>query len=227
MNAADVLPILYRDECVVVVSKPAGLVVHRGIGDDPYPALQRVRDQIGAYVYPVHRLDRATSGVLLFALTSDFARVLQASFEASAVKKRYLALCRGRGEGEQVVDHPVADPETGVRREARTDLRWLGGAGRYGLVEARPITGRPHQIRKHLKHIACPIIGDVRYGKGEHNRHFRSTYGFHRLALHASSLRFPHPRDGHEIEAHAQLSEDFHAVIDALGLGDSIPRPAS
>jgi tRNA pseudouridine65 synthase len=212
----DALELVYRDAHLVAINKPAGLPSHRGWASDVRPALQRVRDQIGQPVYPVHRLDRATSGVLLFALSSEVARDMQAALATS--DKRYLALCRGHDEALTRVDHPLAKEPGAERREAVTDFRWLGTFERYGLYEARPRTGRTHQIRRHLKHVAHPIVGDVRYGKGEHNRFFRERFGFHRLALHCQSLAFVHPRGGGVVELNAPLDREFARLLESIGL---------
>lgn len=212
----DTLQVVYRDAHLVAVNKPAGVPAHRGWAADARPALQRVRDQLGQTVYPVHRLDRATSGVLLFALSSEVARDMQAILAAS--DKRYLALCRGSDTTLARVDHPLAKEPESERREAVTDFRWLGTFERYGLYEARPRTGRTHQIRRHLKHVAHPIVGDVRYGKGQHNRLFRERFGFQRLALHCHHIAFVHPRGGHRVELDAPLDREFAGLLEAIGL---------
>jgi tRNA pseudouridine65 synthase len=216
----DALDIVYRDAHLVAINKPAGLPSHRGWASDVRPALQRVRDQIGQAVYPVHRLDRATSGVLLFALSPEVARDMQAVLATS--DKRYLALCRGHDRTLTRVDHPLAKVPGAERRPALTDFRWLGEFERYGLYEALPRTGRTHQIRRHLKHVSQPIVGDVRYGKGEHNRLFRERFGFHRLALHCQRLVFAHPRGGQALELHAPLDHAFVHLLEQIGLRDAV-----
>jgi tRNA pseudouridine65 synthase len=214
------LEILYRDDDLVAVNKPAGMLVHKGWARDGRPALQVLRDQIGRHVYPVHRLDRGTSGVLLFALSGDAARLVQAQLKAHQVEKRYLALCRGHDPALVRVDHPLAKDEEkdSERRPAVTDFRLLGRFERYGLFEARPRTGRLHQIRRHLKHASHPIIGDARYGKGEHNRIFRERFGFHRLALHASDLELLQPRTREPLHLHAPLPPELARLLQQLGL---------
>ena len=212
------IPILYEDDHFLFVDKPAGMLVHRGWGRDDRPLLQRLRDQIGAWVNPVHRIDRATSGIVLFAKSSADARLVQTEFESGRVEKRYLALCRGTDTSIGRVDHPLMTDTGDEKKPAITDFRMLCVSGRYGLVEAFPRTGRPHQIRRHLKHLSHPIIGDVRYGKGEHNRLFRDRHGFHRLALHAAGLSLVHPRTGAPLAIRAPLPAEFAQVLDALGL---------
>jgi tRNA pseudouridine65 synthase len=179
-------------------------------------ALELVRDQIGAYVYPVHRLDRATSGVLLFALTPDAARELGTAFARGAVKKRYLALVRGVLADHLRLDHPLSQEDGKAPQSAVTSFRMLARYGRYSLVEAAPETGRTHQIRRHLKHLSCPIIGDVRYGKGEHNRLFRTHYGFHRLALHAASITLDDPATRRTVTISAPVPEILAKTLEAL-----------
>ena len=208
--------ILHRDDRLVVVAKPAGVAVHRGwAGDDEDALLQRVRDLVGAWVWPVHRLDRGASGAIAFALDQDAARALGESFMGRAVDKTYLALTRGHPPEQVRIDHPIPKKPGGERVPAVTEVRRLETFGRYALVEARPETGRLHQIRRHLKHISCPLIGDVRYGKGEHNRLFREQYGLHRLALHASRLVLPHP-DGGVVDVSAPLAEDLESCLGML-----------
>ena len=208
--------LLYCDEHVAVVNKPSGLLVHRGWDNDRDVLMMRVRDALGSWVYPVHRLDRGASGAVVFALSSEVARILSGFFERQEVHKRYVALTRGIPPEQGVIDNPVPRRPKGPRVDAITDYRRLEVFGRYALVEASPRTGRLHQIRRHLKHISCPLIGDVRYGKGEHNRLFRESYGLHRLALHATEIRFSHPSGGEEIRVEAPLPDDLRIPLDKL-----------
>jgi tRNA pseudouridine65 synthase len=212
------LEILYCDQDLVAVDKPSGMPVHRGWAQDGVPALQVLRDQLGRHVYPVHRLDRGTSGVLLFALSGEIAREVQIQLGAHAIEKRYVALCRGNDPALVRVDHPLAREDGGEPRPAVTELKLLARFERYGLYEARPLTGRRHQIRRHLKHASHPIIGDTTYGKGEHNRIFRERFGFHRLALHASEMRLRHPRSGEPLRLHAPLPPELARLLSGLGV---------
>ncbi|MBM4390631.1 MAG: DTW domain-containing protein [Deltaproteobacteria bacterium] len=215
------LDILYEDAHLVAVDKPAGMLVHRGWGLDELPLLQRLRDQIGQRVYPAHRLDRATSGAILFAKSSATAARLQEQFAGRSVTKKYLALCRGHDPALRLVDHPLAQEKGQDKKPAVTELRLLGHHGRYGLYEAIPRTGRVHQVRRHLKHASHPIIGDVRYGKGDHNRHFRENYNFHRLALHCFFLGLAHPVTGAPVQVIAPPGPEIVTLLDRL----SIPLP--
>jgi len=218
MTSPPDLPILHRDGHLLAVNKPSGLAVHRGLARDRIFALQLVRDLAGCHVHAVHRLDRATSGALLFALDPQTARRMQERFAAGEVEKRYLALVRGIPPEEGVIDHPVPADEEGPRVPAVTEFRRLATFERYALMEARPRTGRFHQIRRHFKHLSHPLIGDVRYGKGEHNRLFRERFGLHRLALHAVELRFPHPETGEALRIVAPLPEDLAGPLRAMGM---------
>jgi tRNA pseudouridine65 synthase len=206
--------ILHRDERCVAVDKPSGVATHRGWADDDDALLQQVRDLVNKYVYPVHRLDRGASGIVLFALDKEAARSFSDAW--SLADKRYSAITRGHPPPHTLLDHPIPKDERPAPGEARVDAVteiWLRGTfGRYALVEARPHTGRLHQIRRHLKHLSCPLIGDVRYGKGEHNRIFRTQHDLHRLALHCTNLSVPHP-DGSTLTLACPLPADMtHAI---------------
>jgi tRNA pseudouridine65 synthase len=166
-------------------------------------------------VYPVHRLDRSASGVLLFALSSAAARVICARFEQREVDKGYLALVRGAPPEATVVDHALRPDNGEEPQPAITEVQRLEQLGRYAWVEARPRSGRLHQIRRHLKHLSCPIIGDVKYGKGEHNRLFREHYGLSRLALHAARLRLRGLND-EPIQIEASLPTDLAQAVEML-----------
>jgi tRNA pseudouridine65 synthase len=216
------LTILFRDDGLIAVDKPAGLAVHRGWARERDVAMVRVRDQIGAHVFPVHRLDRATSGVLLFALSAQVAAHVCESFATGKTEKTYLALVRGVPPEEILVDHPLLpgeDPHA-PKVSAQTMVFRREVFGRYSLVEARPLTGRLHQVRRHLKHLSCPLIGDVNYGKGEHNRLFRERHGLHRLFLHATRLRLPHPSLSGQLDIVSPLPAELAAVLQALREGN-------
>lgn len=209
MNSVAELPVLHLDAWLVAVHKPAGLLVHR-TGLDAHEtrfAMQIVRDQLGRLVYPVHRLDKGTSGVLLFALTPEMARELGAAFESQQVHKRYLAFVRGWAPQQTLVDHALREEDTARDAPAQPALTLIKrlaalelpeGDGRHpttraALVQAEPQTGRRHQIRRHLKHIAHPVIGDATHGKGPLNRWWAARLGQQRLWLHALEIELPHP----------------------------------
>lgn len=232
------LDIVYQDSWLVAINKPAGLLVHRSPIDrhETRFALQMLRDQIGQHVFPVHRLDKPTSGILLFALNPDDAKAVHHQFTEQQVDKRYLAVCRGYTPAECHIDHAIRDRDdnNGKRKTAVTHLTTLAQTqipvavdkyptSRYSLVQLKPVTGRRHQLRAHMKHIAHPIIGDAKYGRGEHNRFFNSYFASNRLLLAAVSLQFKHPRSGEHISLHARPTEDFCHTLAKLAMLDALP----
>lgn len=210
------IEILYRDSAIVAIDKPSGLAVHRGWARDDSYAMTEVRDLLGQWVYPVHRLDRGASGVLVFGLSPESARALCEQFERHEVEKTYWALVRGAPADEVTIDHPLKPDNSDEPQPAVTRVRRLAQHGRYAWVEARPLSGRLHQIRRHLKHVSCPLIGDVKYGKGEHNRLFREHYGLRRLALHAARLSVRSPESDRPLELHAPLPADLSGALELL-----------
>lgn len=235
-SARPSLPILYQDAVLLIVDKPSGLAVHRGWATDRVTALSIARHMAGQWVYPVHRLDRSTSGALVFALSAEIARRVQESFEAELVQKRYVALVRGLFPDEVCVDHAIAKEKGKPKLQAATELSCLsryriiddvtGGGRSYSWVEARPLTGRPHQIRRHLKHISHPIIGDVRYGKAEHNRIFRRRFALERMALHAECIDLPHPVDGTRLRVTAPVPLELQRSLAALAAEAATAAPS-
>jgi tRNA pseudouridine65 synthase len=210
--------VLYQDDQVLVVNKPAGLLVHRGWANDRHTLMTWSRRTFGPDARPVHRLDRATSGALLLCFGAEATALLQAQFGAGTIVKNYLTFTRGITPEKGLIDHGLRKSKLHERRPATTAIRRLGEFERYSLLEARPFSGRQHQIRKHLKHISHPVIGDTRYGKGEHNRKFRAEFSLHRLCLHASRLCFVHPRTSLAHTVCAPLPDDLAAPFERLGL---------
>lgn len=234
------LEILHRDDWLIAVHKPSGLLVHRtplDFGETRF-ALQILRNQIGRRVHPVHRLDKGTSGVLLFALDEDTARRLSSQFERQEVEKRYLAVVRGHPAESGEIAHALTrrlddsemrdtraenrpqDAVTRYRRLATVELPYAVDrypSSRYALVELEPLTGRRHQLRRHLKHISHPIIGDATFGKGRHNRFFQEHFGCHRLLLACTRLSLLHPVTGESLHLCAPPASDFAAVLAGLG----------
>jgi len=233
----ETLPILYHDETLVAIHKPTGLLVHRSdiARQETRFAVQILRDQLGRQVTPLHRLDRGTSGVLLFAfdprLTVDW----------STVDKTYLAVVRGHAPEQGEIDHPLAPPPdpyaprapiaqpalTRFQRLATTELPFAVDrypSSRYSLVRLDPVTGRRHQLRRHMKHLAHPIIGDATYGKGRHNRFFGEHFGVSRLLLACLELRLPHPVTGLPLALTAPLDGEFARLIRALDWQHSLPE---
>lgn len=233
--------ILYQDDYLVAIHKPAGLLVHRSPIDkhETQFAVQLTRDEINRPVFPVHRLDKATSGLLLFALDSDSARCLGEQFQNHSLQKTYLALTRGWSLPAGNIDKPLLykkdkygdkdKQQPSEPQEALTAYECLGQTTlnqplgkfqqqRYSLLELKPKTGRKHQIRRHLNGIAHPIIGDVKYGDRHHNHLFNDWRGYHRLYLAATSLTFKHPSTNESITIQAPLQNDFVETLTALNL---------
>lgn len=246
------LEILYRDAFMVAINKPPGLLVHRTALDrhETRFAVQLLRDQIGQRVWPVHRLDRGTSGVLVFALDAVSAHALAEQFAQHAPNKRYVALVRGHPAEAGEIDHPLRREADAIDPRAARDEGDEGNGGaapveaqpartryrrlatielpvavdrypnsRYALVEARPLTGRTHQIRRHMNHIAHPVIGDSTHGKGVHNRYFASAWGVGRLMLACVDMQLRHPVSGVSMTFGCDPGTDFHRLADAFGWG--------
>lgn len=234
------LPILYHDEALIAINKPAGLLVHRSEIDrhETRFAIQLLRNQIGQRVFPVHRLDKPTSGVLLFALNADVARRMMEIFMSDMVSKRYLAVVRGYSTEEGVIDYPLkeeldkmtdsraqqdkaAQPAiTEYQRLATVELPLPVGryaTARYSLLRTTPRTGRKHQIRRHMKHIFHPIVGDTTHGDGKQNDFFREHFACHRLLLAAIELVLPHPLTNEPLVISAPLENEYRRIIDRLG----------
>ncbi|MDA8138416.1 MAG: pseudouridine synthase [Desulfobacteraceae bacterium] len=237
----DPLTILYQDTEIVAVHKPAGLKMHRGAGDDRHQPflLQVVRDQTGRRIYPIHRLDQPTSGIVLLAFNTQTAHALAEKFKQQQVTKTYLAVVRGIIDPMGSIDYPLtpnaAEPKAGqTPKPAITDYERLEtielpfatgqhATSRYSLASVRPRTGRMHQIRRHFHHISHPVIGDTIYGDGRHNRLFRQQYDCHRLLLAAVALQLIHPWTGLPLCIEAPLEDSFWKAICSLGWEVAIP----
>ena len=234
------ITVLYRDEHLIAVHKPAGMVVHPTdlARMETVSLMGLVRRMVRQRVWPVHRLDRPTSGVVLFALNNESASQLGRQLSAHEVNKRYLALVRGV-PADQIVEHPLKerpiyrdDLPVAAPRCATTRLRLLDKieisvpvgrypTSRYALVELNPVTGRRHQLRRHMKHISHPIIGDTTYGDGAHNRYFRTHAGGCRLFLAAVELSFVHPSSKDPLTVSSTLDNGFAEVLSVLGTSSS------
>ena len=218
--------VLYRDDAMVVVDKPSGIQVHRGAERSEVVAMSLIRDQLGQWVYPVHRLDAPTSGVLAFALSSEHARAIQASFAERRVEKEYLALVFGEVPERGVIDSPMRKNKRkkgGPEVEAITHYErlFLTDGGGLSYVRVRPLTGRMHQIRRHFRRIHHRLAGDVQYGRGPDNQRLREELGLHRLALHASRLTLPHPITGEPVHVRADLPDDLAQPLARAGVPPS------
>lgn len=230
------LEIIYKDEYLVAINKPTGLLVHKSMIDrhEIYFAMKMLRDQLGQWVYPIHRLDKPTSGVLLFALDSETARLMSEQFKAHTIQKTYIAIVRGYAPLNGLIEHAlkekldkITDKKADVNKEAQeatTTFKTLATVEineavgrydktRYSLVELEPKTGRKHQLRRHMKHINHHILGDTKYGRGEHNIFVREKYNMNRLLLHCTSLIVTHPYTNNELQLSATVDETFEFMF--------------
>lgn len=234
------IPILFQDEHIVVIDKPSGLLVHRSMIDkhETRFALQMVRDQIGQYVYPVHRLDKPTSGVLVMALSPEVASMLAELFVNKQITKQYIALVRGHTKQSERIDYPLkevldkkSDKKARVDKdpqEAVTNYQKLlecevpisvgrYSTARYSLLSLNPETGRKHQLRRHMKHVFHPIVGDTTHGDGKHNQMFRERFDLDRLMLVAKEIKFIHPITKETLSIKASLGEKYLNTLASLG----------
>ena len=218
MTVSGPFEILFQDPALVLIHKPAGIVVHPGWAQDDGGVVSALQRQLGTKVYPLHRLDRGTSGVLALALHPAAARAGALAFAHGAVEKIYLAIVRGHPPDHVHVNHALPRQEAAERVPAVTNVYRLGVWQRYALVKACPQTGRLHQVRRHLKHLSCPVIGDANYGKSEHNRFFRERFGLDRLALAALALRLPHPTTGQPVQAVVAPTGSLADCLKQMGL---------
>ena len=243
------LPILFRDDHLVAVDKPSGLLVHRtklDAGERRW-LLQMLRKQLRQRVYPVHRLDKGASGVMLFALRPEVAAALGELVRRRGLGRTYVAVVRGLTPETGVIDYSLAtrldpaelrgDAAAAPKRPARPALtRYLRLASaelshrvdryatsRYSLLQLEPLTGRRHQLRRHLHHVSHPIIGDSTYGKGRHNRLFARLFGCRRLLLACVELRFPHPLSAAPVTVTAPLADDLAPLLEGLGWTQALP----
>ncbi|WP_252177865.1 tRNA pseudouridine(65) synthase TruC [Endozoicomonas sp. 4G] len=246
-ETSELLEIIYQDQWLVAVNKPSGLLVHRSMIDrhETRFALQIVRDQVGQRVYPLHRLDKPTSGVLLFSLSPEVARLAGKQFEDGLVEKTYLAVVRGYVPEFGVIDHPLKEElDKMTDRKARQDKPAQEAVtayerlatvelpiaieryptSRYSLVRVWPKTGRKHQIRRHMKHIAHPIIGDAKHGKGVHNRYFAQHFSAGRLLLACTDMELTHPVTHQRLFLSASLDDVFSGLITRFGWNRSLCR---
>jgi len=216
------LEIIYETDDLIAINKPHGLLVHRSrIANDVKEfALQMVRDHVGHFVHPVHRLDRKTSGALLFAKSKEVNSQVQILFQNRRVEKTYYALVRGYTPSQQTIDYPLT--ENDKTQDAITQFKTLEyfelelpfgkfETSRYSLIEVKPSTGRFHQIRKHMKHIFHPILGDRPHGCNKQNKLWLEKFGLSEMMLHASTLKFKYPND-ESILISAPKSKSFQEI---------------
>lgn len=228
----DPLEILFQCEHLVAINKPNGLLVHRSpiASDADVFAVQLLRDQLGRKVYPVHRLDRKTSGVLLFALDEATNSEMQRKFMDGEITKTYHAIVRGYTPDKGEIDYPLKRDD-GVTQDAltyfetlmRTEVPFAIGkhpTSRYSLVQLNPATGRMHQLRKHMAHILHPIIGDRPHGCNKQNRFFKEQLNMIQMMLHALSLEFVHPSTNKTVIITAPHQPEFLRMRNILSLNE-------
>jgi RluA family pseudouridine synthase len=221
--------ILYEDEYCAAVNKPPDLLVHRtSMSKDKEFLLQIVRDQLGVKVHPIHRLDRPTSGIVLFALDKKYTSGFSEIFAEREIKKTYIAMVRGYTEDEGVIDYALKSSKNKSIQEARTEYKTLVKVelpipigryetSRYSIVEINLKTGRMHQIRRHFKHIFHPLIGDTKYGDGKHNKMLNEQFNLQRLMLMAVKLEFTHPFSGEIVDINAPIDDDMQDLFSKMG----------
>ncbi|ABE75598.1 tRNA pseudouridine(65) synthase TruC [Psychrobacter cryohalolentis] len=242
---ANQIEIIYEDEFLVAINKEAGLLVHRSWLDkgETRFAMQLTRDAVGCHVFPVHRLDKPTSGVLLFAKSSAVARSLTEAFTEHKVTKQYLAVVRGYMSEQGTVDYAlsfqpdaIADKFANLDKPAQEAVtHWQSLAqielpfavskkhdtSRYSLMRLTPETGRKHQLRRHMRHLFHHIVGDTSHGDGRHNRFFRTQYGCARMLLHAQTLALSHPVTGEPLLLKAGLDDQWLRIMEEFAWVES------
>jgi tRNA pseudouridine65 synthase len=227
------LEILYQDKHLVAINKPHGLLVHRTkiANDADEFALQILRDQLGQTVYPAHRLDRKTGGILLFSLTKEMDQLIQTAFGNQEISKKYLAILRGYAPESGTIDYDLTK-DNGTVQNAITHYRTLQhveipfpqgkfDSARFSLIEAQPETGRFHQLRKHFAHLRHPIIGDRPHGCNKQNKWWKETFEMESMMLHASELEFNHPITKEKITIKAKPQAEFIRVCELLKIDDT------
>ena len=237
------IEILFEDDDVVAIHKPAGLLVHRSYlaRRERFFAMQLTHDKVGCHVFPVHRLDRPTSGILLFAKSSEMANALCEQFASHSIDKEYLAIVRGNMHDAATLDYALkeelddlADKDVDPNKAAQdavtsykpllnSEIPFASGryaTSRYALVHLSPHTGRKHQLRRHMAHLRHPILGDTTHGDGKQNKFFREHFGINRLWLIAKKLSFNHPRTGKRVAVETELEQEWLTLFDELGWND-------
>lgn len=233
------IEILFEDETIIIVNKPNNVLIHnsyyaRNIKDDTL--LDILYKQLGFNVYPIHRLDRKTSGVLLLSKQKENVAIFQALFNTNEIQKIYLGIVRGFVTEPILINSPVKNPDTQVYKDAETYCKPLETVqlnipvhpyetSRYSLVELKPATGRMHQLRIHMNKTSHPIVGDYKYGDRFHNRMFENEFDCHYLFLHAISLNFKHPITNKNIEVYAGIPKDWTKVMSKFGWKSIIKKP--
>lgn len=241
MSKPNNIRIYFQDDHLVVIEKPANFQIHTPVVLAKQGKVVRknnivilLRKQLEREIFTIHRLDRATSGVMMFSLSSEFAKLVQQKFKSKEVKKTYVCLVRGWTKDSDVIDHPLTkDLDGGATLDAKTEYETLYRfevpiamgryeKQRYSIVKVNPITGRTHQIRRHFKHISHPLVGDTVHGDGKHNRLWReklkdaggeSNY----LFLKAYAFQMEHPITGVHLKFRTRWNRQWLRLFDSIG----------
>ncbi|WP_299133690.1 pseudouridine synthase [uncultured Tenacibaculum sp.] len=223
------LEVIYQDEYIVCVTKPNNVVVHhahhsRNVSDEK-SLLQLLDEQIKGKYYPIHRLDRKTSGIILLAKETKFVSKFQNLFTENLIQKTYYGIVRGHSPQSTIIDSPVKGRDSNVYKEAETKLETIKqkileipvkpyDTSRYSLVKLTPKTGRLHQLRIHTNKISHPLIGDPKYGDKNHNMMFIENFDCDNLFLHAYSLEFIHPFLNKKFKLTSNFTENWKVIFD-------------
>lgn len=225
-----IIELLHEDDAIIIVNKPANVLVHRSYYarniNEP-TLLDLLINQFGRKFYPLHRLDRKTSGLLVLAKNKKLVAPFQKLFDSGGMKKYYIAIVRGHVHEELRITSPVKHPETKIYKEAKTLCIPLYTSyldipvgpyeqSRYSMVKLQPETGRIHQLRIHMNKVSRPIIGDTKYGDRFHNRMFDEKFACSDLLLHAQGLRFRHPIHNQEIELQTKIPLHWQPILDVM-----------
>jgi tRNA pseudouridine65 synthase len=218
------LEIIFKDSYCLLVTKPNNVLVHHAHHSrnkiDEKSLVQLIEDQLGSRYFPIHRLDRKTSGIILLASKKEYVSAFQALFTNKQIKKIYYGVVRGYSQENRIIDSPVKGRDALVYKEAETHLKRLDkielnipvkpyDSSRYSLVELTPTTGRMHQLRIHMNKLSTPLINDAKYGDKNHDTMYREQFGWTNLFLHAGSLAFTHPFSNQELFLKSSFSNDW------------------
>jgi tRNA pseudouridine65 synthase len=218
------LEIIYQDSYCLLVTKPNNVLVHHAHHSrnkiDEKSLVQLIEDQLGSRYFPIHRLDRKTSGIILLASKKEYVSTFQVLFTNKEIKKIYYGVVRGYSQENRIIDSPVKGRDALVYKEAETHLKRLDkielnipvkpyDSSRYSLVELTPTTGRMHQLRIHMNKLSTPLINDAKYGDKNHDTMYREQFGWTNLFLHAGSLAFTHPFSNQELVLKSSFPNDW------------------
>ena len=218
------LEIIYQDNYCLLVTKPNNVLVHHAHHSrnkiDEVSLIQLIENQFGKRYYPIHRLDRKTSGIILLASKREYVASFQALFTNNEIQKIYYGVVRGFSQEHLIIDSPVKGRDALVYKDAETQLKLLDKiileipvkpykSSRYSLVELKPKTGRMHQLRIHMNKVSTPLINDAKYGDKNHDLMYAEQFGWRNLFLHAGSLEFIHPFTNQKLTLKSSFSEDW------------------